>query len=320
MYRRALLAAALALSLPAAANAQLRLGHVLAESHSWHVAATGFAKEVEEKTAGRVSVQVFPGGQLGAETRVIEGLQLGSVQMGLIGAGSFQTIEPKLGLVELPYTWRERAQAYRAYDGALGEALAKLLDAKNIVVLAWWETGLRHVTTRDRVVRTPADLKGLKIRVTPDRMRLETFKALGAEPAPLAFGELYSALQQGVFDAQENPLSIIWSASFFEVQKQLSLTGHVYGPAVLVISKTAWNRIPPADQAVMRAAAATWRDTQRRLSQEADQTAIGQLRENGMTITEVDPTPFMAAVRPVWEEFGRIYGPELMGLLEAARR
>lgn len=320
MYRRALLAAALALSLPAAANAQLRLGHVLAESHSWHAAATGFAKEVEEKTAGRVTIQVFPGGQLGAETRVIEGLQLGSVQMGLIGAGSFQTIEPKLGLVELPYTWRERAQAYRAYDGALGEALAKLLDAKNIVVLAWWETGLRHVTTRDRVVRTPADLKGLKIRVTPDRMRLETFKALGAEPAPLAFGELYSALQQGVFDAQENPLSIIWSASFFEVQKQLSLTGHVYGPAVLVISKPVWSRISAADQAAMRIAAATWRDTQRRLSQEADQAAIGALREKGMTITEVDPTPFMEAVRPVREEFGKIYGPELMGLLEAARR
>ena len=304
---------------PAAAQAPFRLGHVLSESHSWHVNATGFAQEVEQRTSGRVKIQVFPGGQLGAETRVIEGLQLGSVQMGLIGAGSFQTIEPRMGIVELPYTWPSRLHAYRAYDGELGAALARLMEAKNIVILAWWETGLRHVTTRDRVVRTPADLRGLKIRVTPDRMRLETFKAFGAEPAPLAFGELYSALQQGVFDAQENPLSIIWSASFYEVQKHLSLTGHVYGPAALAISRSAFQRLSLDDQAVLRSAAVTWGGRQRLDSIRADEAAIEQLKAKGMTVTEVDRAPFIAAVRPVREEFGRLYGPELMGLLESYR-
>jgi tripartite ATP-independent transporter DctP family solute receptor len=304
---------------PAAAQAPFRLGHVLAESHSWHVNATGFAQEVEARTQGRVKIQVFPGGQLGAETRVIEGLQLGSVQMGLIGAGSFQTLEPKMGIVELPYTWPSRQHAYRAYDGELGAALAGLMEAKNIVILGWWETGLRHVTTRDRPVRTPADLRGVKIRVTPDRMRLETFKAMGAEPAPLAFGELYSALQQGVFDAQENPLSIIWSASFFEVQKQLSLTGHVYGPAALAISRASFQRLSADDQAVLRSAAATWGAKQRADSQAADAAAIDQLKAKGMTVTEVDQAPFVAAVKPVWDEFGRIYGPELLALLARYR-
>jgi tripartite ATP-independent transporter DctP family solute receptor len=222
------------LTLPAAAQMEIKLGHVLGESHSWHVAAAGFAREVAEKTGGRVKINVYPSSQLGSEKDMIEGLQIGSQQAGLIGSGSFQPIEPKLGIVELPYAWPTREHAYRAFDGELGAALAKLLDAKNIVTLAWWENGFRHITTKGDPVRTPADLKGLKIRVTPDKMRLDTFRALGAEPAPLAFGELYSALQQGVFQAQENPLAIIYSSSFFEVQKSTSLTGHVWGAACLV--------------------------------------------------------------------------------------
>lgn len=230
-------AAGLALAVAPAAHAlDIKLGHVLAPSHSWNKAAEGFAAEVKEKTAGRVNLILFPSGQLGNEKTMLEGLQIGSQGAAIIGSGSLQPIEPKFGIVELPYTWTTSQQAYKAYDGELGAALAKLAEKKNLVIVSWWENGFRHLTNNRGPVNTPADLNGLKTRVTPDKMRLDTFTALGANPAPLAFGELYSALQQKVFDAQENPLSIIYTSSFFEVQKYLSLTGHVWGPASLIVS------------------------------------------------------------------------------------
>ena len=318
--RAALIVAGSFMAFPATAQVDIKLGHVLGESHSWHVAASGFARDVAEKTGGRVKINIYPSSQLGSEKDMIEGLQIGSQQAGLIGSGSFQPIEPRLGIVELPYAWATREHAYRAFDGDLGVALAKLLDAKNIVTLAWWENGFRHITTRGDPVRTPSDLKGLKIRVTPDKMRLDTFRALGAEPAPLAFGELYSALQQGVFQAQENPLAIIYSSSFFEVQKSASLTGHVWGAACLVFAKSAWSRVSPTDQQIIRASAVEWGTKQRKMIADSDADLAKKLHEKGMNVVEVDKAPFVAAVQPVWKEFGAQFGPELMGLLEKYRQ
>ena len=298
----------------------IRLGHVLAESHSWHLAGKGFADEVSKATDGRVTVQVFPSGQLGSEKDVIEGLQIGTIQSGIVGSGSFQQIEPKMGIVEMPYAWPTREKAFAAFDGELGVELSKLVAAKNIVVLAWWENGYRHITTKKTLIAKPEDLKGVKIRVTPDKVRLDTFRALGAEPAPLAFGELYSALQQGVFDAQENPLSIIYSASFADVQKHVALTGHVWGAACLVVSKRVWEQIAPADQAIVQAAAAKWRDEQRKMISSSDQDLVAKLTEKGMTVSKVDPTPFIAAVKPVWASQEAVFGPALLQLLEKYRK
>ncbi|KGD86790.1 C4-dicarboxylate ABC transporter substrate-binding protein [Achromobacter sp. RTa] len=305
---------------PLSAHAlDIKLGHVLAPNHSWNKAAEGFAAEVKEKTAGRVNFVLFPSGQLGNEKTMLEGLQIGSQGAAIIGSGSLQPIEPKFGVVELPYTWSSSAQAYKAYDGELGAALAKLADKKNLVIVSWWENGFRHVTNNRGPVAKPADLAGLKTRVTPDKMRLDTFTALGANPAPLAFGELYSALQQKVFDAQENPLSIIYTSSFFEVQKYLSLTGHVWGPANLIISKPIWNRLSAEDRQVVQAAADKWRDAQRKMISDGDQQFIAQLKEKGMQVNEVDKTAFAAAVEPVWKTYSATYGPELMALVQKYR-
>lgn len=313
-------AAALAASTIAAhAETTIRLGHVLPETHSWHVAATGFAEEVAEKTDGRVTVEVFPSGQLGNEKEVIEGLQFGAVQAGVIGSGSFQFLDPKIGIIEMPYAWESREQAFSALDGDLGGALADLLDDKGVVVLAWWETGFRNITNNVRPIAKPEDLDGLKIRVTPDKVRLATFEMLGAEPAPLAFGELYSALQQGVFDAQENPLSIIYSSSFFEVQKYVSMTGHIWGAASLVVSKAVWDKISEEDQAVLREAAQSWAVKQREMTAEAEADLQAKLEEKGMSFNTVDKAAFIEAVAPIWESQAEVFGPELMKTLEAYR-
>ena len=314
----AALCAAIGISLGAISAAQatdIKLGHVLAASHSWHKAAEGFAAEVKDKTAGRVNFILFPSGQLGNEKTMLEGIQIGSIGAAIIGSGSLQPVDARFGVVELPYTWNTAAQAYKAYDGELGAALEKIGDAKGLVLLSWWENGYRHMTNNRGPINAVADLKGLKTRVTPDKMRLDTFTVLGANPAPLAFGELYSALQQKVFDAQETPLSIIYTSSFFEVQKYLSLTGHVWSPASLVISKAVWSKISPEDQKVIKAAADHWRDEQRRMISESDKDYIAQLKEKGMVINEVDKAPFAAAVAPVWKTYEVTFGPELMGLV-----
>jgi len=159
----------------------------------------------------------------------------------------------------------------------------------------------------------------MKIRVTPDKVRLDTFTALGASPAPLAFGELYSALQQGVFDAQENPLSIIYTSSFFEVQKFVSLSGHVWGAASLIVSKPVWNRISADDRKLVQAAAAKWRDAQRKMVQDSEAEMIANLKAKGMAVNEVDKAAFEKAVQPVWKAYEPVLGSELLGLVRKYR-
>jgi TRAP-type transport system periplasmic protein len=301
---------------PAWAQMEIKLGHVLAPSHSWDQAATGFAADVKQQTDGRVNFVVFPNGQLGNEKTMLEGMQIGSVGAGVIGTGSLQPFDPKFGVVEMPYAWPTQQAAYHALDGDLGAALAKLAESKNLIILSWWENGYRHITNNRGPIKAPADLKGLKIRVTPDKVRLDTFTALGASPAPLAFGELYSALQQGVFDAQENPLSIIYTSSFFDVQKYLSLSGHVWGAASLIVSKPIWNKVSPEDRKVVLAAASKWRDMQRKMVQDSDDDFVAKLKAKGMIFNTVDKAAFVKAVEPVWHAYEPVFGTELLGLVK----
>jgi len=322
-FRGGLLALGLAALAPVAALADsvsIRLGHVLPESHSWHKAATGFAEDVNTRTEGRVQIDVYPSGQLGSEKEVIEGLQFGSVQAGLIGSGSFQSIEPRVGIIEMPYAWSSREQAFAALDGELGDALANMLEDKGLKVIGWWENGFRNITNNTRPIETPADLEGLKIRVTPDKVRLATFEGLGAEPAPLSFGELYSALQQGLFDAQENPLAIIHSASFFEVQKYVSLSEHIWGAATLTLSNQVWNKLSEEDQAIVAEAAAEWGGKQRAMVAEANDALIAQLKAEGMEFNTVDKAAFAEAVAPIWDRQKDVYGEELLSILDQYRK
>lgn len=322
LAKSGMLAACLAAFAPAmaAADVSVRLGHVLPESHSWHQAATGFATDVTERTEGRVKIEVFASGQLGSEKEVIEGLQFGSVQAGLIGSGSFQTIEPRMGIIEMPYAWGARDQAFAALDGDLGAALGEMLEAKGVKVLGWWENGFRNITNSVRPIEKPADLAGLKIRVTPDKVRLATFELLGAQPAPLSFGELYSALQQGVFDAQENPLAIIYSSSFFEVQKYVSLSEHIWGAATLTMSKAVWDKISADDQAIVAEAATSWGLKQRDMVAAANDDLIAKLTDKGMQFNEVDKAAFIAAVAPIWEDQKAVYGDDLLAILNTYRK
>lgn len=302
-------------ALPVFAATTIKIGHVLNPDHSWNVCLLGFAEDVKKATEGRVVVQVYASSQLGNEKDLIEGLSLQTIDGGLIGGGSFQSIEPKFGVEALPYAWPTHESAYRALDGELGEYLLSILGKKGIVGLSWWENGYRHMTNNLRSIVKPEDLKGMKIRVTPDKMRLDTFKALGASPMPINFGELYTALQQGVVDGEENPFAIIYSNSFYEVQKYLSVTGHIWGSALLCVNSSAWSRISKEDQAAVMKAADTWRDEQRRQTREQEDKFLGMLKEKGMKVNSVDKPAFQQAVQPVWVEYESVFGKELLDLV-----
>jgi TRAP-type transport system periplasmic protein len=251
---------------------------------------------------------------------MVEGLQFGSVQAGVIGATSFGPVEPRVKVMELPYAWPSIEHAHRAYDGELGGALNKMLDDKGFVVLGWLDLGTRHVTNRRSPINVPTDLQGLKLRTPPDQMRIETFKQYGAQPAPLAFGELYSALQQGVFDGQENPVEIIYTSSFYDVQKYLSLTGHVSNAGLLVISKITWNKISDADKSVMRKVALKVQNQQRQSQLAGEREQIVKLKAKGMQINEIDRAAFVKASQPIWEKHAPSIGPDLMKLLDKYRK
>jgi tripartite ATP-independent transporter DctP family solute receptor len=246
---------------------------------------------------------------------MIEGLTLQTVNGGLIGGGSFQSIEPKFGIEALPYAWPTHEAAYKALDGELGKRLLDILANKGIVGLAWWENGFRHLTNNKRPIAKPADLAGLKIRVTPDKMRLDTFKVLGASPMPVNFGELYTALQQGVVDGQENPFAIIYSSAFYEVQKYLSLSGHIWGSALLCVNSSVWNQVSPEDQKTILKLAAKWRDVQRRLTVKQEGEFLAKLKEKGMKVNEVDKAAFQKAVQPVWASYEEVFGKDLLDLV-----
>ena len=315
----ALIALTVLVATPAGA-ATLKLGHVLPPTHNWHVAATGFADEVKAATQGRVEIKVFPNSQLGSETAMIEGLQLGTLEMGLIGGASFQNIEPKMGVEGLPYAFSHHQHAYRVFDGELGTRLFGLLEKKGVKGLAWWENGFRDMTNSKRPIATPDDLKGLKVRVTPDKIRLDTFKTLGALPVPMAFAELYSALQQGAVDGQENPLAIIFSSNFFEVQKYLSLTNHIWSSATLVVAKSVWDKVGPADQQLVQKAAIAWRDKQRKMVQESGDDFLAKLKAKGMQVNTPDNALFVKAVIPVWKQYEDVFGKDFFELIEKARK
>jgi tripartite ATP-independent transporter DctP family solute receptor len=300
----------------ALAETVIKIGNVLNPDHVWNKCLNGFAEDVDKATDGRVAIKIYHSSQLGNEKDLIEGMTLLSVDGGLIGGGSFQTIDPKFGIEALPYAWPTHEAAYRALDGELGDRLLKILAAKGVVGLAWWENGFRHITNNKRPIVTPADLAGLKIRVTPDKIRLDTFKALGASPMPINFGELYTALQQGVVDGQENPFAIIYSSAFYEVQKYLSLSGHIWGSALLCVNGSLWKRLSPEDQESVMKLAAKWRDEERRLTVAQENDFLDKLKEKGMKVNEVDKPAFKTAVKGIWADYENVFGKDLLGLVE----
>ena len=306
----AVIVIAVALTIPAFAKTVLKLGHIAEVSHPYAQGADHFAKLVAEKSGGEMEVQVFPSSQLGSQKDMTEGLIYGTIDMVLTGTADLGQFQPKMSLFDLPFLFKDRAHAYKALD-TVGMELGKELEPRGLKLLGYMENGIRHLTNNVRPVKAPADMAGLKIRVMSNKIYIETIKSLGGSPTPMAFGELYSAMQQGTVDGQENPSAHIYTKRFFEVQKYASMTAHAYAPEPVLISMITWNRLSDAEKAIIQEAATEAVAWQRELSTKEDNAYWDKIKATGkIEVIEVDRAPFMAATQGVWKEFAPIVGQD----------
>ena len=298
----------------------LRLSHNAAPGNPKAEASLKFAELVAQKTGGRVKVEVGGSAQFGDDAESLTNMRLGTMAFSANSQGTTSNIVPEFGLLGLPFLFRDLEHAYKVVDGPVGEKLGEYADKKGLVLLALWDNGIRQVSNNTRPITKPQDLAGIKLRTPPDPMTLSIFKSLGANPAPLAFSELYIALQQGVFDGQENPLMNIYSSKLFEVQKYISLTGHKYEATPLLASKMIFSTLSKEDQKAVREAAVEAGKLNRDMSLAADADLRKKLAEAGVKINTVDQAPFVAKTKPVYDQWAAKY-PEMVKLIvsEAAK-
>jgi tripartite ATP-independent transporter DctP family solute receptor len=323
--RSILIATALALGLwPAVAGAQqpliIRLGHVGFPGSLFDITGSKFAQDVNQALKGRVEVRVFHSSQLGSDEQMIKGIRVGAPEM-QIPSTVMSTVDQRFGVFEMPYLIVSRAHMKKAAENPqVQKALFEPLPARGIRVLGVWENGFRHITNNLRPIVRPDDLKGIKLRVPGGVWRVKMFQAYGANPSPMPFAEVYSALQSGVMDAQENPFSQIYSAKFQEVQKFLSLTGHVYTPAFLIVSENFWKKLPKDIQDTIARIARDTGDFARSEGDRLDRELQSKLAPP-MKSNEPDKEAFIKASAGVYEEFGKQVagGAELVKTIQALR-
>jgi tripartite ATP-independent transporter DctP family solute receptor len=290
----------------------IRVGHVLAPTHPYQLGLEKFAELVSQKTNGKVKVEVFHSSQLGNERDMVEGLQLGTLEMTLVSTAPLSSFTKKFLVFDLPFIFKDTASARAVVDGPIGTQLIDSLKDQGIIGLTYFENGFRHVTNNKKPIEKPEDLKGMKIRTMENPVHMATFKVMGADPTPMAFGELFTALQQGTIDGQENPLPIIETSKFYEVQKYLSLTGHFYAPAPLLISKSFYESLSPDVQNAIKEAAVEARDYERKLLDDMNAKLEDELQKKGMKINKPDKEAFVNAVQPVYKQFEGDITPELI--------
>lgn len=298
-WKKTLLAATVATltAMPALAQEMtLKLGHLANEENPWHLASVKFGEELSALTDGRIAVEVFPNESLGKEIDLINGMQLGTVDMTITGE-SLQNWAPKAALLAVPYAFKTIEDMDAFASGDVGEEIkTQIVEKAQIRPIAYFARGARDLTS-NRPITTPADLQGLKMRVPNVPLFVDVWKALGANPGPMAFSEVFTSLQNGTIEAQENPLALIRSASFYEVQSHVNLTDHVRSWIYLTIAESTWNKLSAEDQAAVTEAASRAQAYERELFNKslADDRAF--LESKGMTFVEVDAAAFQAAAK-----------------------
>jgi len=300
---------ALAALAPASAQVAMRNSISIGQNSHQGVGIDVFAKEVEKRTNGRYKIQNFYSGSLGGERESIEAVQLGTQELTFTSTGPVPNFVPEAKILDIPFLFRDKAHARAVLDGPIGQEMLKKFESKGFKALAWAENGVRHMTNSKRSVVAPEDLKGLKMRTMENPIHIAAYKGFGIVPTPMAFPEVFTALQQGTVDGQENPLSVIMAAKFDQVQKYITLTGHVYSPAIWLMNKATFDKLAPADQQAFLEAAKEGTKANRARVDADDAKGVAELRARGMTVTEnIDKAKFVAALAPVFADFEKQFG------------
>jgi C4-dicarboxylate-binding protein DctP len=294
----------------------IRIAHLVPEEQSSHLAAVTFKKNVEERSNGRIEVQLYPNGSLyGSDREAIEAVQLGNIEMTIPAVAPLASFNEKFMVFDLPFLFNSNEAAYKALDGEVGETLLKDLEKNDLKGLVFSENGFRHMSNNEGPIESPEDLKGVKLRTLENPVHTDTFKSFGANASPFAFGELYTALQQGTYDAMECPISLYHTNKFYEVQDYLTLSGHVYAATILLMNNNFYNELPEDLQQIITDASKEYQTEQRQLAQQQDVEFLEKLKESGMKVNELtaeQKNAFREASKSVYEKYTSKIGEDLI--------
>jgi tripartite ATP-independent transporter DctP family solute receptor len=308
----ALSAAGMLAAAPAMAATKLKMAYALSTSSHYGAGAEAFAKTIESSTKGEFTIEQFPNSALGGEREVIEGLQLGTIDLAIVSTGATLNFVPETGVFDIPFLFRDLAHARKVLDGPIGQKMLDAFPKRGLIALAWGEQGFRHLTNNVRPVTKPEDAKGLKIRTTENPIHIAAFRQLGVLATPMAWPEVATALQQGTIDGQENPLSVIVSAKLPQLQKYLSLTAHVYGPALVLMSPSVYEGLSDADKEKFKQAGHESAMAMRKYVDDIEQSGVESVKKDGMQVNQVDHDAFVKAVEPVYPQYYKQFGQELV--------
>jgi len=306
--------AALSVSAPyvssRAAPLTMRFAHFGAEDHPSNVAAKQFAERVASRTDGEIKINIFPNNVLGGPPEQAQQVKLGTIDIGLPTQGQLDKYDTAFAAVMLPFIWDSPQHAFRVLDGPAMAWLAPLAEKQGFILLRNWESGFRNVTNNVRPINAPADVKGLKLRTPPELQIQASMEALGATVQAIAFPELYLALSQKVVDGEENPIAVIYFNKFYEVQKHLAITRHIYNNMIHTVSAAAWTRLTPAQQAIFREESASAGELMRKLIADQEGDQIKRIEAAGMAVTRPDLAPFRAMMGPAYERIAAYAGAD----------
>lgn len=300
----------------------LTLGHGASPGNPRTIAAEAFAKMVSERTKGSVTIKIAGAEQLGSDVAMLTSLRIGALDLTANSQGPAAGLVPEVAALGLPFLFSDADAAYKVLNGPVGERLNRRFSEVGIVVLDWWDNGIRHITNSKRPINMPADLKGLKIRTPADPMTVDIFQALGAATQQIAFGELYVALQQGVVDGQENPLANIYSNKLYEVNKYISLSGHKWESTPFLMSQAAVKKVKPSELEIIKAAAKEAGVLQRRLMAETDKKLLAEFKANpNVAVNQPNREAFQVATTSVVEKWkAKPFGAFVTELVAAAKK
>ena len=296
-----------------AAQAQtiLKIGYATTKESHYGVGSSAFCDEVEKNTQGRYKCQQFPSSALGGEREQIEAVQLGTQDLVNTSTGPVGNFVPEVKIVDIPFLFRDYDHARKVMDGPIGQDILSKFPSKGLIALGWTENGFRHMTNNKRDIVKPSDAAGLKMRTMENKVHMDGYRTFGILPTPMAFPELFGALQQGTVDGQENPIPVILSSKFAQVQKHLSLTGHVYSPALLLMSPKIWAKLSDADKNIFTEAAKKAGAAQRKKVNDDENSGIAQLEKDGMKVTKVvDAAAFREALKPAYAGYAKEFGAD----------
>jgi tripartite ATP-independent transporter DctP family solute receptor len=297
-----------------------RISHTLDPTSHYNRGLMYLHDLLQKKSNGDLALDIYHSSQLGSERDAVEGVTQGTLEMTLTSSGPLTNFTKAFMIFDLPFIIHDRVKAYAWIDGPEGQKILDSLQQQNVMGLSIWENGFRHLSNSKLPVVKPEDVKGLKIRLMENAVHLATFRALGAYPTPMPFGELFTSMQQKTVDGQENPLVIISTSKFYEVQKYLTLSGHFYSPAILIMNKQVWDKLTPEQQKIFKECVIEARDWERQYSIEMDAKLVEELKAAGMEVVEPDKTLWAKALESVYKEFEPVVGKAAIESLVNAQK